>query len=576
MASEPRRAAEMSNFAELGSLTMEFTRLAQLTGEDKYYDAVARITDALVEWQERGTKVTGVFPSDVDTTGCNKTIPEVRMPKLPVQPAPAKAVQTVYSDAALNRLADIGEPVAGKAPAKRDLSEVATPATKAKAEAPPPSAAEVPVFANVGNTPGMMRNFGFDIDCPKQGLTGKTYGREHFSMGGGQDSTYEYFSKMYLLLGGLDDTYKKLYLDAMDAVREHMLFRPMIPEGKTRPILFSARLDVSDKGYGEVEIEKEYEVTHLTCFIGGMFGMGSRIFGIEQDLRIAEELTEGCVWAYDSTKTGIMPETARAIPCDGMTPCEWNETTWRRWLDPFADQRAINVAEWEEKKKKFEEEERIAEQQKALDKSFADEDAEVEEEDGDANVDEVEVEGETFTLGGHSKPAVALDARVAEHDEDADGSTLTKASSVKADTSTQLQKRKPPVYEEEEVQTEEAEIDEDETDYDGNTAAEAELQQGAAVPPTGTKLVKAGSGEDEGVNTVVDAPVVATAKAKATAMAMPKLSNGGSKWSEYLMPQNSKLGTRPQTHKEYVDARIQRERIPKGFGGVSSERYILR
>lgn len=37
--------------AEVGSMTLEFTRLSQLTGDRKYYDAVARVTDLLADWQ---------------------------------------------------------------------------------------------------------------------------------------------------------------------------------------------------------------------------------------------------------------------------------------------------------------------------------------------------------------------------------------------------------------------------------------------------------------------------------------------------------------------------------------------
>lgn len=47
--------------AELGSLTLEFTRLTQLTGDAKYYDAVARITALLSKHQDR-TKIPGLFP----------------------------------------------------------------------------------------------------------------------------------------------------------------------------------------------------------------------------------------------------------------------------------------------------------------------------------------------------------------------------------------------------------------------------------------------------------------------------------------------------------------------------------
>ena len=76
-ASQPHRASQRSNIAELGSLSMEFTRLAQLTQDPRYYDAVARVTNALSEYQDRGTKLGSVFPDNVDASGCNRTVPHV-------------------------------------------------------------------------------------------------------------------------------------------------------------------------------------------------------------------------------------------------------------------------------------------------------------------------------------------------------------------------------------------------------------------------------------------------------------------------------------------------------------------
>jgi len=63
------------------------------------------------------------------------------------------------------------------------------------------------------------------------------------------------------------------------------------------------------------------EVEHLTCFIGGMIGMGAQIFGIDGDLELAKKLTDGCVWAYGATKTGIMPEGAIVLPCKSAEHC---------------------------------------------------------------------------------------------------------------------------------------------------------------------------------------------------------------------------------------------------------------
>jgi mannosyl-oligosaccharide alpha-1,2-mannosidase len=47
--------------AELGSLSLEFTRLSQLTGNPKYFDAIQRITDQFEKHQNE-TRYPGLFP----------------------------------------------------------------------------------------------------------------------------------------------------------------------------------------------------------------------------------------------------------------------------------------------------------------------------------------------------------------------------------------------------------------------------------------------------------------------------------------------------------------------------------
>lgn len=47
--------------AEVGSLSLEFTRLSQLTGDNRYFDAIQRITDHFEEQQNR-TYMPGMWP----------------------------------------------------------------------------------------------------------------------------------------------------------------------------------------------------------------------------------------------------------------------------------------------------------------------------------------------------------------------------------------------------------------------------------------------------------------------------------------------------------------------------------
>lgn len=52
----------------IGSLSLEFTRLAQLTGKQKYFNGISRITDFLDQAQIN-TLIPGLWPSQVDTRG---------------------------------------------------------------------------------------------------------------------------------------------------------------------------------------------------------------------------------------------------------------------------------------------------------------------------------------------------------------------------------------------------------------------------------------------------------------------------------------------------------------------------
>lgn len=58
-------APNFSMAADLGSLTLEFTRLAQLTTDHRYFDAVQRISD-LFAAQQNNTKLPGLWPLHVD------------------------------------------------------------------------------------------------------------------------------------------------------------------------------------------------------------------------------------------------------------------------------------------------------------------------------------------------------------------------------------------------------------------------------------------------------------------------------------------------------------------------------
>ena len=96
---------------------------------------------------------------------------------------------------------------------------------------------------------------------------------------------------------------------------------------------------------GAVEGSFKPEGAHLSCFAGGMYAMGAKIFGRDEDLELGAKLTEGCVWAYNATATGIMPEHFLVSQCESMTDCKWNKTKYWEDLDPYAESRLqVNLA----------------------------------------------------------------------------------------------------------------------------------------------------------------------------------------------------------------------------------------
>jgi mannosyl-oligosaccharide alpha-1,2-mannosidase len=239
----PQEAPENILVAEIGSLTLEFTRLSQLTGDPRYFDAVQRIMD-IFDAQQSRTKLPGMWSVVVNA-----------------------------------------------------------------------------------KTEDFMSGTGFTI-------------------GGMADSVYEYLpkvirpskrrdliadvTKQHLLLGGATAQYRKLFDNAMVAMKRNIFYRPMTSDG--RSVLLAGQVD-SDGKTPFVELKTEPQAQHLGCFAGGMVGLAAKVFGNDEDLDIAKRLVEGCLWGYENLPNGIMPEIMHTVPCPSQDQCDWDE---QKWIDAVA------------------------------------------------------------------------------------------------------------------------------------------------------------------------------------------------------------------------------------------------
>jgi mannosyl-oligosaccharide alpha-1,2-mannosidase len=144
-----------------------------------------------------------------------------------------------------------------------------------------------------------------------------------FTLGALADSLYEYLLKTFIILGGLEPMYEQMYRTAMDTVTEYLLFRPMLPDQDD--ILFTGDVSVNSNAD---KPRLTAEAQHLGCFVGGMYGLGGKIFDIPEHVTYGEKVAKGCAWMYDAMPTGIMPEVYNLISCSTLEPCDWDEETW--------------------------------------------------------------------------------------------------------------------------------------------------------------------------------------------------------------------------------------------------------
>ncbi|KAI1812221.1 glycoside hydrolase family 47 protein [Poronia punctata] len=231
MKRKPQKAPTTVLLAEIGSLSLEMTKMSQLTGDMQYYDAIKRIYDEL-EASQAQTALPGMWP----------------------------------------------------------------------------------VFVDASKSP-----MGFRGDS--------------FTLGGMSDSTYEYLPKQYLLLGGALEQPRRMYERFIGTAKKYLLQRALHPGNL--PIRFFGDVQMwSPPDGGESLAVTAPRTQHLTCFAGGMVGLGAKLFDRPADLEVAAELTDGCVWSYSGTPSGIAPEIFFYIPCSSSAEdaddCQWSD---RRWKD---------------------------------------------------------------------------------------------------------------------------------------------------------------------------------------------------------------------------------------------------
>lgn len=334
-----------------------------------------------------------------------------------------------------------------------------------------------------------------------------------------------------------------MYLKTIADIKQYMLYRPMTPDN--RDILFSG--SVTTRGHPEKDAKLSADVEHLTCFIGGMVGMSAKIFGLNEDVEIAKKLTDGCVWAYESTASGIMPEGATVYPCESVTDCKWNKTAYYLFLDPMGDRRDLSVQTYIEQKA-----ERQLEEEAALKAAKAKAEAEGTE-FGDTRTKDVTIPDlPAGNTTGHdyasTDPSHGTESLRKEH----------PISLGKRQDSPKKDVPKPITH-----------------DFTEDKSLKSGIQQGQAKP------------KDPMLDAIKTKEKSFQLKADETEAELEDMASSGRQAESLLVEQKPKNNPfniqdlppdplRPLNHTEYVEARIKQNNLPPGFVTLKSRKYILR
>nr|POE85180.1 putative mannosyl-oligosaccharide alpha-1,2-mannosidase [Quercus suber] len=333
--------------AELGTLSLEFTRLSQVTRDDKWYDVAARVMDVFYQ-QQNSTNLPGMWPlmlngRDGDfKTGKTFTLGAMSdslyeyLPKMYALLGGSEMYAEMY-----NAAMDASTRHAMYRPMLPDNADVLF-SGPVEAEAPGeiqdvfPGGQHLVCFAGgMFALGGRLLQNTSHITTGRKLTDGCIWAYEHSKIG----IMPEIFSTVPCASQTRCEWDQKKWHDAILArhgddgkhgvewvIKDKRLLPGFLSNDDTR---YHLRPD------GPVEAEAPGEIQdvfpggqHLVCFAGGMFALGGRLLQNTSHITTGRKLTDGCIWAYEHSKIGIMPEIFSTVPCASQTRCEWDQKKW--------------------------------------------------------------------------------------------------------------------------------------------------------------------------------------------------------------------------------------------------------
>lgn len=129
----------------------------------------------------------------------------------------------------------------------------------------------------------------------------------YYTFGAMADSYYEYLIKQHQLIGGATDQFADMYARAVDKAKE-VLYADL-PFYKGRNMMTISGRHHPGRGL-------QYDLEHLSCFAGGMLGLGAKLLDRQADLDVGHAFTRTCYHLGAATPSGLQPESVNFLRPD--------------------------------------------------------------------------------------------------------------------------------------------------------------------------------------------------------------------------------------------------------------------
>lgn len=291
------------NVGSLTNMALEFTRLAQLTHSDSYFDAIQRLFGTISLSLDEFA-IEHLFPTTVDGSGCRILTPQevsaglhLRNPK--VMKSIDQNLEFIHCHQTGKFLISPQDWEKKEQLFKMDYQQQSFYSNLVK----------IYHLLNGHDILTILKTYHPMDGEGEVGTTGKNSEDE---MGDGEVAPPDPSEKVQL------HNSKQLFSIAMRKIRHLMLFRPLSPIANYNLTLissFKAKLRVSPSTDElQVEIKKLFDMNHEGCSLATTLGLASSLFNNTEYLRLAKKLTHS-YYEMVGLLDGVFPEELYLDPC---------------------------------------------------------------------------------------------------------------------------------------------------------------------------------------------------------------------------------------------------------------------